>query len=183
MAEHVATDVLAEHLTADALMSVSESYLAQSNTANILVTIGVWCFIAVVVVALRLYVRARMLRYVGADDLTMTVAMVSKACVHLGQKDCADTRLKLLGVGLFTIFVGESKHGLGRHYETFIDTNMSSLLHWEFVHSLISLFGITAVKISVSLLLLRIATRRYYRIFLWSLISKKIEFDFHGDIT
>lgn len=182
MAEHVATDVLAEHLTADALMSVSESYLAQSNTANILVTIGVWCFIAVVVVSLRLYVRARMLRYVGPDDITMGLAMVSKACVHLGQGDRADTRLKLLGVGLFIIFVGESKHGLGRHYEVFVGTNMSSLLHWEFVHSLISLFGIIMVKISVSLLLLRIATKRYYRVFLWSLISKKTQSNIHGDI-
>jgi len=47
------------------------------------------------------------------------------------------------------------------------------LLHWEFAHSLFSLFGIAMVKISVSLLLLRLVPQKNYRRFLWSIIGEK----------
>lgn len=74
---------MAGYLTADAMPSESAAYLAETNTTKILTTAGVWCFIAVVVVLLRLYVRARMLRYVGPDDITMGITMVRSILVHL----------------------------------------------------------------------------------------------------
>lgn len=86
--------------------------------------------------------------------------------------------LKLLGIFEFICFVGESKNGLGRHYQVVAKDNQEALLHWEFVHSLVSLFGLTMVKISVSLLLLRIATQRAYRIFLWILIGEPVEYTY-----
>ncbi|GAB7347302.1 hypothetical protein MBLNU459_g3385t1 [Dothideomycetes sp. NU459] len=135
----------------EAIPSVSAAYLAESNTTKILTTVGVWCFLAFITVALRLFVRARILRYVGPDDIMMGITM-------------------LLGLILFTCFVGEAKNGLGRHYEWTGTGSVTTYRHWTFIHSLVSLLGLTAVKISVSLLLLRIATQRIYRIFLWILI-------------
>jgi hypothetical protein len=49
---------------------------SNSNAPSILAVNGVFTFIAMVVVALRVYVRAAMLRFVGLDDYVIVAAMV-----------------------------------------------------------------------------------------------------------
>ncbi|KAK5711313.1 hypothetical protein LTR17_018484 [Elasticomyces elasticus] len=44
------------------------NYLAENNAANILALVGSLGLVAVVVVAMRLYVRVRMLKSTGMDD-------------------------------------------------------------------------------------------------------------------
>ena len=73
---------------------------------------------------------------------------------------------------MFVCFVGEASHGLGRHYEVIYE-DFSGYLHWEFAHSLFSLFGIAMVKVSISLLLLRLVPQKHYRRFLWAIISEQ----------
>jgi len=64
--------------TADATMaSPSAEYLAENNAPQIMSIVGVFGFIALVTVTLRLYVRGAMLRYIGADDVVMALSMVS----------------------------------------------------------------------------------------------------------
>ena len=77
--------------TAEATMaSPSAEYLAENNAPRILSIVGVFGFLALVSVTLRLYVRGAMLRYIGADDIVMAMSMVSKPldrCV----RECAWT--------------------------------------------------------------------------------------------
>ncbi|KAK3613542.1 hypothetical protein LTR56_027820, partial [Elasticomyces elasticus] len=75
------------------------AHIKESNAANILGLVGTLGFLAVVVVAMRLYVRVRILKFVGTDDFLITASMV-------------------FGVGMFVCFVGETYNGLGRHYDT-----------------------------------------------------------------
>lgn len=51
-------------------------YLAENNAGNILALVGTLGFVAVVIVALRLYVRIRMLKSVGMDDYLIVASMV-----------------------------------------------------------------------------------------------------------
>jgi hypothetical protein len=60
-----------------------------SNAPSILAINGVFCFVSVVVVLGRLYVRTVMLRSMGADDWLITAAMIC-------------------GVGVFVCFIGET---------------------------------------------------------------------------
>jgi len=75
----------------------STEYNDENNSYGILAFTGVFGVLALISVTLRLYVRKVMLKYVGADDIVMAIAM-------------------LFGVGIYICFIGESYHGLGRHY-------------------------------------------------------------------
>lgn len=128
----------------------SPEYLAENNAPKILSIVGVFGFLALVIVFLRLFVRGAMLRFTGADDAVIALSMV-------------------IGIAVFVCFVGEAANGLGRHFE--VITNPSIYFQWMFAHSLISLFGIAAVKVSVSLLLLRLVPQKNYRRILWAIIG------------
>ncbi|KAF1355336.1 hypothetical protein BDV97DRAFT_289559 [Delphinella strobiligena] len=128
----------------------SPQYLAQNNAPKILSIVGVFGFLALVTVFLRLYVRGAMLRFTGADDAVIALSMG-------------------LGIAVFVCFVGEAANGLGRHHE--VITNPSIYFQWLFAHSLVSLFGIATVKVSVSLLLLRLVPQKNYRRILWAIIG------------
>ncbi|KAK3613081.1 hypothetical protein LTR22_028313, partial [Elasticomyces elasticus] len=51
------------------------AHIKESNAANILGLVGTLGFLAVVVVAMRLYVRVRILKFVGTDDFLITASM------------------------------------------------------------------------------------------------------------
>lgn len=55
---------------------MTPAYRAQSDTTSILAVTGVFGTAALTCVILRLYVRSAMLKFVGADDYVMLVAMV-----------------------------------------------------------------------------------------------------------
>lgn len=131
----------------------STAYLVQRTSTEILTVTGAWCFLSLLIVGLRVYVRAFKVKVFGLDDWA-TVATAS------------------LGLGIWICFVGECHWALGRHYEAIILPSLEMFLRWQFVHSLFSLLGIMLVKISVSLFLLRLAVKRSYQIALRSIIGK-----------
>lgn len=55
------------------------AYANESNAYEILSVTGVFGFLALLAVVLRMYVRMFMLKYSGSDDWVMVAAMV---CVH-----------------------------------------------------------------------------------------------------
>jgi len=127
-------------------------YLAESNAAAILTFVGIDGAIALTAVLLRLYVRRFMLRFIGADDICMALAM-------------------LCGLGVFICFLGELPHGLGRHIQTISVPEMEAYLHWSFVHQLLVFTGAAFCKISICLLLIRLVKHRRFVYFLWALLG------------
>lgn len=85
-----------------------------SNAPSILAINGFFAGFTLLVVLARLYVRTFMLRSMGADDWLISAAM-------------------LCGVGVFVCFVGESKTGVGKFSTAISNTEMVTLLHWQFV--------------------------------------------------
>ena len=85
---------MAPQINAQPKLATDPEYLQESNAANILALLGAFGFTALTVVVLRLYVRTKMLKSVGADDYTMLVAMVSSR------------RTFLLASSLLTTFTG-----------------------------------------------------------------------------
>lgn len=130
----------------------SAAHLAQRDTAEILSVTGLWCFLSLAIVGMRIYVRAFKSRIFGPDDWTVVVTA-------------------MLGLGIWICFVGESYWALGRHYELITVPALEMFLRWQFAHSLFILVALMLVKISVALFFLRLAARRSYRIFLYSLIG------------
>jgi hypothetical protein len=62
---------------------LSQEYLDESNVASILGVTGAFAYTALVVVALRLYVRIRMLRFVAPDDQAMILFVLMAVCTFV----------------------------------------------------------------------------------------------------
>jgi len=76
---------------------VDDAYCNESGVPEILGVTGAFMGAALIAVALRFYVRIRMLKIVGgADDYIMLTAAI-------------------MGVGTFICIVGETTWGMGRH--------------------------------------------------------------------
>ncbi|TKX23399.1 hypothetical protein C1H76_4467 [Elsinoe australis] len=129
----------------------SPEYNAEDNSGKILTFLGVTGGLALLVVMLRIYVRQFMLRFTGADDITMIFAM-------------------FFGVAVFVCFCGESQNGLGRHMTVITPDDLQSFAHWSFYHNLFVLAGICLAKVSICLLLIRLVKHRGYVWFLWALL-------------
>ncbi|KAF2090079.1 hypothetical protein K490DRAFT_71751 [Saccharata proteae CBS 121410] len=106
-----------------------------SNGPQILSITGTFTAIALMTVLLRCYVRAAMLRYFGADDYVMALAMILSVCV-------------------FVCFVKETHHGIGRHALV-----MMSNLHdyqvfskWQYAHSLLIMVAVSTKAVFLILL-------------------------------
>ncbi|KAK3614080.1 hypothetical protein LTR56_027494 [Elasticomyces elasticus] len=135
------------------------NYLAENNAANILALVGSLGFVAVVVVAMRLYVRVRILKSTGMDDYLIAASMV-------------------LGIGMFVCFVGETYNGLGRHYSTTTFGEQEIYLKWIFAHSVCTTTALSLVKVSIACFLMRLAPRRSWQWFLWATIVIGVVTDF-----
>jgi hypothetical protein len=51
-------------------------------------------------------------------------------------------------------------------------SELGKLLHWQFYHSLIVMFGISLIKVSIACFLLRLVAGKAYKIFLYCMIGK-----------
>jgi hypothetical protein len=131
----------------------TQEYLDESNVASILSITGAFTFAALVVVALRIYVRTSMLRFVGLDDWSMVLAA-------------------LMAVGTFICFCGESSYGMGRHRQWQQPWMFEPYFRWLFAHGVIVMLGLVLVKISVAFFLMRIMVQKSWKIFLWCSIGK-----------
>ncbi|KAL6710095.1 hypothetical protein ACN47E_009886 [Coniothyrium glycines] len=99
---------------------------------------------ALITMATRLYVRARVIRNVGWDDYVMLFAMA--LCIA-GQ----------------IVIIPQVHYGAGRHIEYIEPTDFMNALKLNFISQPIYLFAIALVKISVGFFLLRIAVQPFYR--------------------
>ncbi|EXJ87532.1 hypothetical protein A1O3_04492 [Capronia epimyces CBS 606.96] len=128
-------------------------YKNESNAGSLLALHGTLCGIALLTVILRLYVRIFMLKGVGADDYVMVAAAV-----------CS--------VGVIICFSGEAAAGiLGRHPALAAPADYSKFMHWRYFHSLIVMFGISLVKISIACFLRRfVPTKGYQRFLMGSIV-------------
>ncbi|EXJ83606.1 hypothetical protein A1O1_07229 [Capronia coronata CBS 617.96] len=128
-------------------------YKHESNTANLMAINGTFCGVALVTVVLRMYVRIFMLKSVGTDDYVMVAAMV-------------------LSLAVLACFSGEAAAGGLGHHPALVDpADWSLFLHWRYFHSLIIMFGISLVKISVACFLRRLVpNKNYHRFLLGSIV-------------
>ncbi|TVY19162.1 hypothetical protein LARI1_G002762 [Lachnellula arida] len=116
-----------------------------SHGARILGVTSFFTAFACTAVILRVYVRIFMLKLMGADDYVMLVAMV-----------CS--------VAILSFVVLEVQLGVGEHFgNPHLMKNYDQILHWTYHHSWILIVGISGVKISVGIFLLRLIQGKMYR--------------------
>jgi len=71
-----------------------------------------------------------------------------------------------------TCDVLQSRHGWGRHAITITPAHLKEYLHILFFKSQLFVLGMNCVKVSIALLLMRLATLGKYRKFLWGTIGE-----------
>jgi hypothetical protein len=108
--------------------------------------------VSLTLVALRLYTRVRIVRFVGAED-------------HM----YAWTGAFLLA---FTVFIQVSVHnGLGRSLWALPLNKSSDAIFWTYVANTFAITGNAFAKLSMGLFLLRVVQLRWHRIALWVLVG------------
>ncbi|KAJ5552476.1 hypothetical protein N7494_001854 [Penicillium frequentans] len=139
--------------------SVDENHLPQ-----ILVVQTIFTFLAVTAVALRLYVRIRLIKNPGYDDWTMLIAAL-----------CA--------LGGWILYIFEAAHGLG-HSDAWFDAGNGEekkVTQGTFWQSIVcSSLGIAMLKISIALNLLRLSPARWYVYCLWTSTVVVVAYCFLG---
>ncbi|KAF2138346.1 uncharacterized protein K452DRAFT_311699 [Aplosporella prunicola CBS 121167] len=139
--------------------SLSPEYLHYSRAHEILSITGAFTAIAVIIVLLRTYVRAVMLRFFGPDDYLMVISTA-------------------ISVLVFVFFVKETENGLGKHALAMMADMeaYSNFLRWLFIHSIFIMVAISLVKISLAMFLLRLAQRKTHIRVIWGMIVFLIAF-------
>lgn len=127
-------------------------YCNENNAAQILGVTGTFLGLALVTVLLRIYVRARMLKFVGPDDYIMILGSI-------------------FAVATFTCFVGETVWGMGRHNKCIPLSDLEMVLKWEFYHAIWIVLGVVSVKISIAFFLIRLAAKATWKKFLWGCVG------------
>jgi hypothetical protein len=131
---------------------LTPEYIAYSNAPMLLTQFGTLFGVAAVVVLLRCYVRAVMIKSFGKDDGLMLLALAFSAAT-------------------FGTYVAQTKVGMGRHYAVI---QMNPRTYKEFlklrqVSSVLAQIGVSLAKVSVAYFLLRLVIQRKYRWFLHGL--------------
>ncbi|KAF2002055.1 hypothetical protein P154DRAFT_431759 [Amniculicola lignicola CBS 123094] len=129
-------------------------YIAFNNSPEIIAITGSFFAAAAAIVLLRVYVRVVMLKVFGADDYIMVVAM-------------------LLAAACFGCFVAETHDGLGKHFMVMLmePVKYSHFAKTLYVHSILVMVGVSTVKVSIALFLMRLGTKKgIYNKFLWGVI-------------
>ncbi|KAL4878767.1 hypothetical protein BJY04DRAFT_107377 [Aspergillus karnatakaensis] len=133
---------MASELTQRPDLSPDEEIDYSSNAPKILAVSGVLTGLSLVMVALRCYVRAFILRRFYSEDSIMVVCGV--CCI-----------------GFMACLVGESKVGMGQYIVAIeADNHRGKLSQWIWWRSLIVVLGISLVKISIGLFLLRFTAQK-----------------------
>ncbi|CAL3967960.1 unnamed protein product [Diplocarpon coronariae] len=130
-----------------------------TNAPSILAINGAFCGLAVAIVAVRMFVRAMMLKAVGKDDWLILGAVIC-------------------GIGVFACYIGECANGKGMHTASLRPREIVMILHWQYFHSVIVTVGISLVKLSVAFFLLRLVPAKSYRIFLYCVVAFLVAFTF-----
>ncbi|KAG9823709.1 hypothetical protein KCU68_g16188, partial [Aureobasidium melanogenum] len=118
---------------------------SQDNNAwSILAITGSWCFLAVIVVAMRVYTRLVVVKYLGWDDAIIIITMI-------------------LGVVIWGCFVGEAHWALGRHWQAITPEMLDMYSRWQFAHGMIMVWALHGMKIAFAIFLLRLSNGRIFR--------------------
>ncbi|KAL1652045.1 hypothetical protein SLS58_000169 [Diplodia intermedia] len=152
--------------------SFPPGYADFSAADEILSITGVFSALALVVVMIRLYVRGWMLRFLGPDDYVMLFATVSIDLSHKWECASAKPVVQVLSIIVMVCFVEETKYGLGKHAVVMLSDPVSytQFSKWLYIHSLIIMVAVSAVKVSIALFLMRLAERTRKVRFLWGMI-------------
>ncbi|KAK8112045.1 uncharacterized protein PG998_008502 [Apiospora kogelbergensis] len=135
--------------------TLDPTFVAESNAAMILAITGVFHFLALIVVAMRLYTRACLIRAMGIDDWTMLAAVV-------------------VAVGQYAVWIIEVDHGLGRHQIVIPRDELIALKHAGFFQVLLNFCDLCLIKISIAFALMRLTRARWVSWALWCLIRFNI---------
>lgn len=122
-----------------------------NNGPRIIIATAITTFIALILVLARFYVRVFLIRNVGWDDYIMALTMLLSLCG-------------------FAVIVPEVKYGAGRHM-VYVQETAVTAMRLNFATQGIYMWGIGLVKISIGLFLLRFASRKGYKIFIWIVIG------------
>lgn len=132
----------------------SKEYLEEDISSTILGATGFFCFLSLIVVALRLYARAFIVRRLGWEDLLILITA-------------------LFVLGCWICFIGESKTGvLGRHMASVTIPQFELFLLWTFPHQLFLMLGVGTFKCSVGFFLIRVGRSRWQRRVLYGLMGE-----------
>ncbi|KKK19412.1 hypothetical protein P175DRAFT_0443568 [Aspergillus ochraceoroseus IBT 24754] len=112
-----------------------------TNAPRIIAIVGTLTGLSALLVILRCYVRIFVLRRFHVEDGIM---IISLACA----------------VGVLACFVGECDHGLGRFFKDIGPNDYELLAKWLWYHSIIIVLGISLVKISLGIFLIRFAGQK-----------------------
>ena len=158
-------DRLKETFTSRDVSMHSKEYLEQDMSSKILGVTGLFCFLSLTIVTLRLYARAFIVRRLGWEDLLILIT-------------------GFFVLGCWICFIGESKTGvLGRHMVTVTIPQYELFLLWTFPHQLFLMLGVGTFKCSVAFFLIRVGRSRSRRWFLYGLMSKlesrRMAYDYH----
>ncbi|KAK8136139.1 hypothetical protein PG984_004079 [Apiospora sp. TS-2023a] len=140
------------------------AFVAESNTAMIMAITGAFHFLALVVVALRTYTRAFMIRAIGRDDWTMLLAAG-------------------IAVGQYAIWIIEAQHGLGRHQKVIPMPELIAIKHAGFYQVLLNFCDLALIKMSIAFALMRLTKARWVSWTLWCLIVFIIAYTIMAALT
>jgi hypothetical protein len=132
----------------------SKAYLEEDMSPTILGVTGLFCFLSLIIVSLRLYARAFIVRRLGWEDLLILITA-------------------FFVLGCWICFIGESKTGvLGRHFAAVTTPQYEMFLLWTFPHQLFLMLGVGTFKCSVGFFLVRVGRSRLGRRTLYGLMSE-----------
>ncbi|MCJ1264975.1 hypothetical protein MMC22_004850 [Lobaria immixta] len=131
-------------------------------------TTGIIAFIAT---ALRLVSRVFIVRQVGWDDFTISIAEVSKSTSYPDLELSLQNSPQAISIFAVAVDIEQVKHGAGRHTYYLSSSEITKELEWH-AFSQIQLFICTAfAKVSVCLFLIRIVNKKPLVRFLYALIA------------
>lgn len=154
------------------LPELTAEYIAYTNAPNLLAQTGAVYALALAAVILRFYVRVFKLRFFGKDDWVMLLATVSVVPGSMIRVRLLSRCIQSLATATFVCYVQEMSLGLGRHMAV-IQMNEKSyreLLKVRQIHMVCVMIGISVVKISACLFLLRLTASRAHVWFLNGLV-------------
>ncbi|KAL2168161.1 hypothetical protein VTG60DRAFT_329 [Thermothelomyces hinnuleus] len=138
---------------------------AESYTGMIMGDLTVFHVIALIVVGLRVYARAFVIKTFGKDDVFIVLSAL-----------CA--------MGRWSVFVYQAGHGLGKHEETISPEDKVLFTHAGFWQSIISAtWALGFLKISIGFNLLRLSSGVWYCRCLWATIIFVCCYTFMGMMT
>jgi hypothetical protein len=118
---------------------------SQDNNAwSILAITGTWCFLALIIVMLRVYTRLTTIRYLGWDDIFAVITMI-------------------FGVVIWGCFIGESHSALGKHWQEITPKMLLMYSKWQFAHGMLMVWALHGMKISFAIFLLRLSNGKIFR--------------------